>query len=114
MSEIRFYLEEIKELQKELTLLNNKTKLLKDRKKTIETKIEKFLVDKKINKMRCGNTIVSIDNTVQRKRKIKKEKEKDIKDTLQNAGIYNKDLVDKVIQQTKGTISTKYKLNIQN
>lgn len=113
MNEIKFYVDEVKEIQKELTRLNELSKILKDRKKVIELKIEKFLIDRKINKVRCGNTIVSIDKINRRKTKIKKEKEMDIKNTLQEAGIYNQHLVDKVISQTKGHISTQSKINIK-
>lgn len=112
MSEIKFYINEIQEIQKELKRISEKTKSLRQRKNTMESKVQEYLVERNMTSIRCGNSVVKIDNVNHRQRKIKKEKEKDIKNTLQAAGIYNKDLVTKIIQQTSGNLEQKNKIKI--
>lgn len=112
MSEIKFYINEIQEIQKELKRISEKTKTLRQRKKSIESKVQCYLKERNMTIIKCGNSVVKLDNVNHRKRKIKKEKEKDIKHTLQEAGIYNNGLVNKILQQTSGKLEQKNKIKI--
>jgi hypothetical protein len=112
MSEVKFYINEIKEIQKELNRISEKSKSLRQRKKIMESKVQDYLTKRNMTSIKCGNSVVKIDNVNHRQRKIKKEKEKDIKHTLQEAGIYNNGLVNKIIQQTSGRLERKNKIKI--
>ena len=112
MTEIKYYVDETKEIDKEIKRINEHLKSLKKRKKDIENKIQTYLINRNINGMRCGNSVVKINQTNQRKRKMNKEKENDIKTTLNEAGIYNNVLINKIISQTKGEIRQQTKLKI--
>ena len=112
MSDIKNYIGEINEIEKELKRLQGMSKKLRDRKNALEKKVEKYMEDTKRTGFKCGSSAVVMENIKRRKTKGKKQKHDDINKLLKSAGIYNEILVKKIIDETHGEVVEKNRVKV--
>lgn len=96
MSEIKGYVNELAELNKEIKRRTTELFSLRSRKKKLEDDIAKFIDNKNLPGIKHNNIAVLVQTKSKRERKKERDKIEDSKTILQNAGVVN---VDRVIKQ---------------
>ena len=112
MSSIKSCISEINEIDIELKRTQEHAKKLRAHKKKLEQQIQEYMKETENPGFRVGSTAVVLQKQTRRNRKPKKETFEDVKSTLQSAGIYDDDLVKKLIDQTRGKEVEKASLKI--
>ena len=102
MSDIKIYISEINEIDKELKILQDKSKKLRVHKKKLEEKVQKYMEETNRPGFRFGRTAVIMEKAQRRKPKGKKQKIEDVEKLLKSAGIYNEGLARRIIGETQG------------
>ena len=114
MSDIKVYISEINEIEKELKHLQARSKKLRGIKKNLENKIQDYMEETKRPGFKYGQTAVIMERSKCRKQKGKKQKIDDIDKLLKNAGIYNEGLARRIIGETQGDVVEQNRVKIVN
>ena len=97
-------LNELEEINKELKLLNDSVKKLRNRKKIIEENISKYLENNKKPGFRYKGKTITIQTKETRIRRSKQDKEIIGKEILKNSGVDNSEKVyQQIINSMKGS-----------
>ena len=114
MSDIKVYINEINEIEKELKHLQEKSKKLREHKKKLEKKVQEYMEETQRPGFRCGQTAVIMERAKRRKPKGKKQKIEDIDKLLKSAGIYNDGLARRIMGETQGEVVEQSRVKIMN
>ena len=112
MSEVKIIIDEINEIETELKRLSSNAKKLRNHKKELEHKVKRYLENNETKGFRYGSTAVVLQTTTTRKRKVQKDKFKDVNDLLKESGIYDDNLAKQIIEKTRGVKQEDNKLKI--
>lgn len=103
ITDISGIIKEIESIDSEINRLNRLKSELTNKKKNLEKDIKTYLKDNNEEGVRCGDTLVLLDEKDARKRMKKIDKESSISQVLQNHGISNIDSILKELNDaTKG------------
>lgn len=114
MSDIKIFIKEINEIDKEIKYLQNKTKELKEHKKKLEHRVQEYMEETNRPGFRYGGTAVIMEKKQRRKPKGKKQRIEDIDKLLKNAGIYNEGLARRILSETQGEVIEQRQVKIMN
>ena len=114
-SDIARYIDEIENIKYEVSRFRKGIKKLKDREKTIENELQKYIHEKNQPGFKYNNTIVTLDNRNKLKRKTKKQKEEDQVQALKNLGISNPNEVIQALNKSgRGNVIEYESVKIKN
>ena len=112
---ITSYLNELESIKKELDRLSKLTKDLRDKKNTLEERIQEYLLKNNMETgIRFKGKLITVKEDTKRKTKKKREKKKHTTEVLQKYGIRNASkLVDEILEAQRGYEVEINKLNIK-
>lgn len=114
-SDIARYIDEIENIKYEISRFRQGIKKLKDRQKTIENELQKYIREKNQPGFKYNNTIVTLDNRNKLKRKTKKQKQEDQIQALKTLGISNPNEVIQALNKSgKGNVIKYEAVKIRN
>jgi len=114
-SDIARYIDEIENIKYEISRFRQGIKKLKDRQKTIENELQKYIREKNQPGFKYNNIIVTLDNRNKLKRKTKKQKQEDQIQALKTLGIPNPNEVIQALNKSgKGNVIKYEAVKIRN